>query len=65
MLFILTTATLATSDRVNETLGITFELNITSHAADFINQTLSFLAYGGKLYCENSESNLSPYAADG
>jgi hypothetical protein len=32
---------------VNETLGINFELEIASQAADFINQILSFLAYGG------------------
>jgi hypothetical protein len=28
-------------------LGITAELEITSQAADFFNQILSFLAYGG------------------
>jgi hypothetical protein len=40
------TATLGINDRVNETLGITVELDITSQAADFFNQNLSFLAYG-------------------
>jgi hypothetical protein len=29
-------------------LGITAELEITSQAADFFNQILSFLAYGGR-----------------
>jgi hypothetical protein len=38
---------LGISDRVNETLGITIELKITSQASNFINQILSFLAYGG------------------
>jgi hypothetical protein len=46
LLFIQTTSTLGINDRVNETLGITIELEITSHAADFFNQFLSFLAYG-------------------
>jgi hypothetical protein len=41
------TATLGINDRVNETFGITVELEITSQAADFSNQILSFLAYGG------------------
>jgi hypothetical protein len=47
LFFIQTTATLGINDRVNETLGITIELEITSQAADFIKQILSFLAYGG------------------
>jgi hypothetical protein len=46
-LFIQTTATLGINDRVNETLGITVELKITSQVADFINQILSYFAYGG------------------
>jgi hypothetical protein len=46
-LFIQTTATPGINDRVNETLGIIAELKITSQVADFINQILSFLAYGG------------------
>jgi hypothetical protein len=36
------------NDRVNDTLEITVELEITSQAADFFNQILSFLAYGGR-----------------
>jgi hypothetical protein len=36
LLFILTTASLGIDDRVNETLGITVGLKITSQAADFI-----------------------------
>jgi hypothetical protein len=32
-------ATLGINDRVNETLGITVELEITSQAADFINRS--------------------------
>jgi hypothetical protein len=47
LLFIQTTATLGINDRVNETLGITVELEITSQAADFFIQILSFFAYGG------------------
>jgi hypothetical protein len=42
-----TTPTLAVNDRVNETLGITVELEITSQATDFFNQILSFLTYVG------------------
>jgi hypothetical protein len=41
------TATLGIDDRVNEALGVTIELEISSQAADFFNQILSFLAYGG------------------
>jgi hypothetical protein len=33
--------------------GITVELEITSQAADFINQNLSFLAYGGSSIVKN------------
>jgi hypothetical protein len=33
--------------RVDEALGITAELEITSQVADFFSQILSFLAYGG------------------
>jgi hypothetical protein len=47
LLFIQTNASLGINDRVNETLGIIVELEITSQAADFFNQILSFLAYGG------------------
>jgi hypothetical protein len=46
LLFIQTTTTLGINDRVNETLGITVELEITSWAADFFNQIFLFLAYG-------------------
>jgi hypothetical protein len=45
LLFIQTIATLGINDHVTETLGITVELEITSQAADFFNQILSFLAY--------------------
>jgi hypothetical protein len=41
------TVTLGVKHRVNETLGITVGLKITSQATNFINQMLSFLAYGG------------------
>jgi hypothetical protein len=41
------TATLGFNDRVNETLGIAVELEINSQAADFFNQIMLFLAYGG------------------
>jgi hypothetical protein len=47
LLFIQTTATLGINDRINETLRIAAELEITSHDADFFNQILSLLAYGG------------------
>jgi hypothetical protein len=47
LLFIQTTATLGINNRVNETLEITIELEITSQAADFVKQILLFLAYGG------------------
>ena len=47
MLFFWTTATLGVDDLVNETLWITVELEITSQAAKFFNQVLSFLSYGG------------------
>jgi hypothetical protein len=47
LLFIQTTATLGIHDRVNEALGITAELEITSQVTDFFNQILSFLGYGG------------------
>jgi hypothetical protein len=40
--FIQTTETLGISDRVNENLGITVELEITSQAAGFFSQVLSF-----------------------
>jgi hypothetical protein len=40
-------ATLEINDQVNETLRITVELEVTSQAADFFKQILSFLAYGG------------------
>jgi hypothetical protein len=46
LFFIQTTVTLGINDRVNETLGITVELEITSQIADFFNQILS-LVYGG------------------
>jgi hypothetical protein len=35
------------NDRVNETLGMTVELEITSQAANFIKRILSLLVYGG------------------
>jgi hypothetical protein len=35
------------NDRINETLGITVELEITSQAPDFFTQFLSFSEYGG------------------
>jgi hypothetical protein len=41
------TATLGIDDRVSETLGITIELKITLQVAYFIEQIMSFLAYGG------------------
>jgi hypothetical protein len=41
------TATLGIDDRVNETLGITVELKIPLQVSYFIEQILSFLAYGG------------------
>jgi hypothetical protein len=41
------TATLGIDGRVNETLGITIELKITLQVAYFIEQIMSFLAYGG------------------
>jgi hypothetical protein len=47
LLFIQITATLGINDQINETLRITAELKMTSQAADFFNQTLSFLAYVG------------------
>jgi hypothetical protein len=47
LLFTQATATLGVDDRVNEALGITIELEFSSQAADFFNQILSFLAYGG------------------
>jgi hypothetical protein len=47
LLFIQTSTTLRISDRGNETLEITVELEIISQAPDFFNQILSFLAYGG------------------
>jgi hypothetical protein len=41
------TTILGINDRVNETLGITAELEITSQDAEFFNQILSSLAYDG------------------
>jgi hypothetical protein len=41
------TATLGIDDRVNETLGITTELKVMLQVAYFIEQILSFFAYGG------------------
>jgi hypothetical protein len=41
------TVTLGINDQVNETLGITTDLEITFQAANFIKQILLFLAYGG------------------
>jgi hypothetical protein len=46
LLFIQTTAALEINGRVDETMGITVELEITSQVADFFSQILSFLAYG-------------------
>jgi hypothetical protein len=48
---------------VNETLMITVELDISSQAADFINQILSFLAYSGSSIVK-TESNLFSHVAD-
>jgi hypothetical protein len=45
-LFIWTAATLGIVNRINETLGITVDLKITSQAANFIKQALLFLACG-------------------
>jgi hypothetical protein len=50
LLFIQTTVSLGINDQVNETLGITVELEISSQAADFFNQILSFLANGGSSF---------------
>jgi hypothetical protein len=47
LLFIQTTATLGIKDRVNGTLGINVELEITIQTADFFNQILPFLAIDG------------------
>jgi hypothetical protein len=47
LLFIQTTAALRINDRVDETMGIIVELEITSQVSDFLSQILSFLAYGG------------------
>jgi hypothetical protein len=52
-LFIQTTATLGINDRVNETLGITVELKITSQVINFINQILSFFSYGVSYIVKN------------
>jgi hypothetical protein len=41
------TATLGINNQVSKALGITVEMKITSQTTDFINQILSFLAYGG------------------
>jgi hypothetical protein len=49
LLFIQIIATLGINDQVNESLGITVQLEITSQAADFFNQILSFFAYGEAL----------------
>jgi hypothetical protein len=40
LLFILTTVTLGFDEQVNETVGITVELEIMYQAADFIKQIL-------------------------
>jgi hypothetical protein len=42
--FVQMTAALGINDRVNETLGITVQLELTSQAADFFNQILLLLA---------------------
>jgi hypothetical protein len=47
LFFIQTTAILGINDRVIKILRITVELEITSQGADFFNEILSFLAYGG------------------
>jgi hypothetical protein len=41
------TATFGINDRVNETLGISVELEITPQASDVIKEILSFLICGG------------------
>jgi hypothetical protein len=41
------TAAHGINERVNETMGITTELKMMSQIANFINQILLFLAYGG------------------
>jgi hypothetical protein len=68
LLSIQTTAALGSNNRVNETLGIRTELEITSQAADFIKQILAFIAYeygGSSLYCEVSELKLFSHTGNG
>jgi hypothetical protein len=63
-LFIWITATLEISNLVNETLGISAELKITSHAINIVIQNLSFLAWS-KLHFEDSELDNFSHAANG
>jgi hypothetical protein len=62
--FIRMTATPGIRNLVNETLGITAELKIMSHATNIIIQNLPFLAWW-KLYFENSELSLFSHVANG
>jgi hypothetical protein len=56
-LSIQTIAAFEINDRVDENLGITTELEITSQTADFFNQILSFLAYGGSSTVKTLDQN--------
>jgi hypothetical protein len=58
-LFIWKAAALGINNRVNETLGITAELNITSQVTYFIKQILSLLEYEGRSIV--ATLNLSPF----
>jgi hypothetical protein len=53
-------STLGSNDRVNETFGITVELDSTSHQRGLV-----VLGIWWKLICEHSESNIFSHAADG
>jgi hypothetical protein len=57
------TVTLGINDRVNETLGINAELEITSQAPDFFNHILSFLAYDGSSHVKTL--NQTSFPCDG
>jgi hypothetical protein len=65
LLFIQTTAALGINDRVDETLRVTVELEITSQAADFFSQILSFLAYGGSSVVKTLNFDSFSHSADG
>jgi hypothetical protein len=49
---------------VNETLQITVELDITSQAADFFNQVLTFLAHGGSSVVQTLNQTFFSHAAN-